>query len=710
MPDVVSYERQDNIALFIIDNPPVNALSTAVRQGLWDAIDRFADDNEAQAAVLLCAGNTFIAGADIREFNLPPVEPLLPQVIAKIEQLPKPVVAALHGTALGGGFEVALGCHYRCALAGASLGFPEVNLGLLPGAGGTQRLPRLSGVATALEMILSGRLIDAGKALAAGIIDSIIEGDLRAGAAGFTRQLVARKAGVRRVRDLAVDGAGIDEAFFSDYQEQLARKYRGYLAPARILRCIRAAVELGFDDGIKLERQLFEECKASPQSQAQRHLFFAERAAAKVPGITRETPVRTIDSIAVIGAGVMGSRIAVNFIQAGFPVVLKEIRQEALDRGLDIINKVLTDDVAKGRINATQARERLALVQGTLDYADISGVDLAIEAVFEQMDVKKSVFTELSEACGEATILASNTSALDINEIAAVMRRPENAIGMHFYAPANVMKLLEVVRTGHTALEVLATVLALARRIKKTAVVVGVCPGFVGNRMFIPYMREAQLMLLEGTPPQHIDQLAYDWGMAMGPNGVTDLSGIDVFYEVARQVADQHDDETFCRIIALLHEQGRYGQKTGAGIYRYEGRKPIPDPAVMELVAREAQRLDIKQRELTDEEIIERLFYPMINEGARILEQGIATRPGDIDVIWTSGFGMPRYRGGPMMYADMTGLAKIRAGLDKYRDRYNKAWWEPAPLLEQLVREGKTFAEWDENSSKFKVGNPVLTV
>lgn len=703
MSEVVRYEREDNIALFIIDNPPVNALSTAVRQGLWDVLERFAEDNEAQAAVLLCAGNTFIAGADIREFNQPPVEPLLPKVIARIEQMQKPVVAALHGTTLGGGFETALGCHYRCALDNTSLGFPEVNLGLLPGAGGTQRLPRLTGIATALEMILSGRPIDAGKARTIGIIDGIIEGDLRTGAVSFARQLLNSGSVARRASELSIDPAGIDEAFFRAYQERLEREYRGYLAPLRILQCIKATMELRFDEGIKLERRLFEECKASPHSQAQRHLFFAERAAAKVPDITRDTPVRTLDSIAVIGAGVMGSRIAVNFINAGIPVVLKEIHQEALDRGLEVISKILAQDVAKGRINETRARERRALVYGSLDYADISSVDLAIEAVFEQMDVKKTVFSRLSEVCGESTILASNTSALDLNEIAGVVRHPENVIGMHFYAPANIMKLLEIIRTGNTAVEVLATVLALARRIKKTAVVVGVCPGFAGNRMFIPYMREAQIMMLEGTPPQRIDKVAYDWGMAMGPNAVTDLSGIDVFYEVAGRVQGRHDDETFCPIIKLLHEMGRYGQKTGAGIYQYEGHHPVPDPEIMELAAREARRLGVEQRELSDQDIIERLFYPLINEGARILEQGIALRPGDIDVIWTSGFGMPRYRGGPMMYADMTGLGELRERLCQYRDRYARAWWEPAPLLEQLVREGKTFDEWKNNSSKFKV-------
>ena len=703
MSDVVSYEREDNIALFIIDNPPVNALSTAVRQGLWEAVERFAADGAAQAAVLLCAGRTFIAGADIREFNLPPQEPLLPKLIALIEQLPKPVVAALHGTVLGGGLETALGCHYRCAHANASLGFPEVNLGLLPGAGGTQRLPRLAGVRSSLEMILYGKPMNAGKALDAGIIDSIIEGDLRAGAVGLARQLLTRKAGVRRVSEIAIDAAGIDDSFFSGYQEILERKFRGYLAPFSILKCIRAAVELGFDEGIKLERRLFEECKASPQSRAQRHLFFAERAVGKVPGVTRETPVRDVDSVAVVGAGVMGSRIALVFINAGIPVVVKEISQEALDRGLDIINGLLTDDVAKGRINETQARERLALVHGTLDYAELSGVDLVIEAVFEQMDVKKTVFSKLSEVCGDSIILASNTSALDLNEIAAVIPHPENVVGMHFYAPANVMKLLEVVRTGSTAAEVLATVLGLARRLGKTAVVVGVCPGFVGNRMFIPYIREAQHMMLEGTPPERIDRVAYDWGMAMGPNGVTDLSGIDIFYEVAHKVEDAHDDPAFCRIISLLHEMGRYGQKTGAGIFQYDGRKPIPDPAVMEMAAKEAQRLGVEQREIADEEILERLFYPMVNEGARILEEGIATRSGDIDVIWTSGFGMPRYQGGPMMFADMTGLEKIRDALLKYRERYSKPWWAPAQLLEQLVREGKVFGEWENNSSKIKV-------
>lgn len=696
MSKVVNYEREGEIALFIIDNPPVNALSTAVRQGLWDAVDRFVDDKEARAAVLMCAGKTFIAGADIREFNQPPVEPLLPKLIAKIEQAPKPVVAALHGTALGGGLETALGCHYRCALAGASLGFPEVNLGLLPGAGGTQRLPRLAGIKQAMEMILSGKPIDAEAALTAGIIDRILEGELRKGAVDYARQLLTENAPIKRVSALPINMSGIDAAFFEDYQERLARKYRGFLAPVQILKCMRAAVDMDFEEGIKLERRLFEECKASPQSRAQRHLFFAERAAAKVAGVTRETSVRAVDSIAVIGAGVMGSRITVNFVDAGIPVVLKEINSEALDRGLENIRRIYRDNVAKGRLTEEQAGERLALVHGSLDYDDVSDADLVIEAVFERMDLKQEVFGKLDEICKESAILASNTSALDLNEIAAVTGRPQNVIGMHFYAPANIMKLVEVVRTGQTADDVLATILALSRRIRKTAVVVGVCPGFVGNRMFVPYMRESQLMMLEGTSPQRIDKVAYDWGMAMGPNAVTDLSGVDVFYAIATGIQAGHIDPTYCRIISVLNEMGRYGQKTGAGIYQYDGRKPVPDPLVLELATREAQQLGIEQREIPDQEILERLFYPLINEGAKILDEGIVPRSGDIDVIWTSGFGMPRYRGGPMMYADMTGLEQVLNGIHKYRDRYTRTYWEPAALLEQLVKEGKSFEEWNQ--------------
>ena len=542
--------------------------------------------------------------------------------------------------------------------------------------------------------------MDVEKAQALGIIDALVEGDLRSGALGFTRQLLTRGAGARRVSELEPDRTDIDEAFFADRQAMIERKYRGFLAPLHILRCIRAATELEFDAGIKLERQLFEECKASPQSRAQRHLFFAERAVKKVPGISRETPLRSVDSVGVVGAGVMGRRIAVNFIQAGIPVVLKEVEAQALDRGMAAIREIMDDNVAKGRMNATQARERLALVQGTLDYTDLSGVDLAIEAVFEQLELKQEVFARLSEVCHQSTILASNTSALDLDAIAARTGQPENVIGMHFFAPANVMKLLEVVRTKATAPDVLATVLSMARRLRKTAVVVGVCPGFVGNRMFIPYMGEAQLMVLEGTPPQRIDQAAYDWGMAMGPNGVTDLSGIDVFHEVVLRVESHQDDLTCYSLIRLLREMGRYGQKTGAGIYRYDGRKPLPDAEVMELAAREARRLGIEQREISDQEIIERLFYVMINEGARILEQGIAQRPGDIDVIWTSGFGMPRYRGGPMMYADMTGLDVVRAAMGKYYERYQRSWWQPAPLLDRLASAGKTFADWKQESNK----------
>lgn len=694
MSAVVSYEREGSIALITIDNPPVNAMSHAVRRAVAEALDKFNEDDGVRAAVLLCAGRTFVAGADITEFDKPPEDPWLPDLIARLERSPKLIIAALHGTALGGGLETALGCHYRCALTTAKIGLPEVNLGLIPGAGGTQRLPRLTGVKTALDLILSGRHIDAGEAADYGIVDEIIEGDLRNEAIAYAKKLLENKAPIRRVCELALDRNGITEDFFTDYRQQLEKQYRGFYAPFQILKAVRAVMDLPFNEGIRLERKLFDECKASDQSKAQRALFFAERNITKIPDIPKATPVREINTVAIVGAGTMGGGIAMCFANAGIPVILLELEQAALDRGLGIIRKNYEATVKKGRMTGAQFEECMDLIRGAVDYSEISGADLVIEAVFENMDIKKEVFRKLDGVCKPGAILATNTSTLDVNKIAAVTKRPQDVIGLHFFAPANVMKLLEIVRGEKSAKDVIATAMALAKRIRKTGVLVGVCFGFVGNRMFFPYLREAQMMMLEGVPPERIDKVVYDWGMAMGPNGVTDLSGIDVLYKVIEEWDYKPDDPAFFRITRLLYEKGRYGQKTGAGIFRYDGRTPLPDPEVAALISREAEILGIKQRDVSDEEIIERLFYAMINEGALILEEGIALRASDIDVVWTSGYGMARYRGGPMIYADMVGLKNIRNVISKYRDRYGDRYWEPAPLLVQLAGEGKTFAAW----------------
>ena len=694
MSDKTSYEVVDGIAVITVDNPPVNAMSTAVRKGCWAALDELAADVSAKAAVLICAGRTFIAGADITEFDKPIEDPWLPDLVEKFEASDKLIVAALHGTALGGGLETAMGCHYRCALPTARVGLPEVHLGLHPGAAGTQRLPRLAGVRKALDMMIDGRPIGAAEALEAGIIEKIIDGDLRSGAIAYTRDLLDAGAPLKRISQLEVAADGIDDKFFSEYEKGMARKTRGFFAPAQIVKCVRAAVNESYRDALKTERRLFNECKASTHSQAQRHLFFAEREVSKIPDVPKTTPVRDIKSVAVIGAGTMGGGITMNFVNAGIPVTVLEVDREGLDRGLGVIRKNYAAAVDKGRMTQAQLEQAMEMISPATDYAGVAGADLVIEAVFENMDVKKDVFTKLDETCKQGAILASNTSSLDLDEIAAVTRRPQDVIGMHFFAPANIMKLLEIVRGGETAGDVIATAMAVAKKIRKVGVLVGVCFGFVGNRMFFPYIREAQMMMLEGIPPERVDQVAFDWGMAMGPHAVMDLSGLDVFYKLNNEWQDRPDDPVYCRMINVLSEMGRLGQKTGAGTYRYDGRKALPDPEVMEIARREAQALGVQQIEIGDDEIVERLLYSMINEGARVLEEGIAIRPGDIDVIFVNGYGMPRYRGGPMKYADLVGLDKVYAAVNNYRERYGDLWWTPAPLLEQLAGEGRTFREW----------------
>ncbi len=694
MSEVVSYERIDRIVVITIDNPPVNAMGHAARRGLCAAVAQFNTDANARIAVLLCAGRTFIAGADISEFDQPPLAPWLPEVVQTLEASPKPIVAAIHGTALGGGLEVAMGCHYRCAVAAAKVGLPEVALGLLPGATGTQRLPRLAGVGKALDMMLSGKPVSAGEAHEHGIIDEIIAGELREGAIAYAERLLEQDAPPRRVSQLRVDKADLDAEFFSDYRQQIARQARGFFAPQQIIQCVEAAVELPYEEALAVERERFTACRESGHSRAQRHLFFAERAAAKIPDVPKDSPLRAINKVAVIGAGTMGGGIAMNLVNAGLPVTLLETDEAGLERGLGSIRSHYEAALKKGRMTQAQLEERMRLINAGLDDIALADADLVIEAVFENMAIKKQVFERLDAVCKPGAILASNTSSLDVNAIAAATRRAEDVIGLHFFAPANVMPLLEIVRATHTAPEVIATAMALAKTLRKTAVLVGVCYGFVGNRMFFPYIREAQMLLLEGVSAARIDQVAYDWGMAMGPHAVSDLSGLDVFYKLYEEWEDKPDDPAYFRMGIELYKQGRYGQKSGAGIYQYDGRTPLPDPAVAELAARLAEELDIAPREISDEEIIERLFYPMINEGARILEEGIALRPGDIDVVFANGYGMPRYRGGPMFYADALGLKTVHAGICKYRERYGERYWTPAPLLEKLAQAGSTFADW----------------
>ena len=700
MSEVVNYsvETKNNvgIAVVTVDSPPVNALSIQVRKGLQAAFRQFEGDHSAQIAVLICDGRTFIAGADITEFGKPPEDPWLPEVIKEMEASDKVIVAAIHGTALGGGLETAMGCHYRCAIKSAKIGLPEVTLGLLPGATGTQRLPRLVGPKKALDIMITGRPISAESALESGAIDAIVEGDLKEGALEYASQLVKDEALPRRISEMSVDKTEIDEHFFAGYRNSMARSTRGFFAPEKIVQCVEAAVDLPYEQAVEKERELFMECMYSSHSVAQRHMFFAERACTKVPDVPSDTPLRNVAKVAVIGGGTMGGGIAMNFANAGLSVVVKEISDEALEKGLGIIQANYDNTVSKGRMTADARDACMKLISGTTSYDEISDCDLIVEAVFENMALKKEIFQELDKVAKTGAILASNTSTLDIDEIAQVTSRPADVIGWHFFAPANVMTLLELVRGSATSKEVIATSMAVAKKIKKTAVLVGVCFGFVGNRMFFPYVREAQLMILEGVGPERIDQVAFDWGMAMGPNGVSDLSGLDVLEKVKNEWAERPDDPALWALVSKLVEQGRYGQKTGAGIFNYAGRSPVPDEEVAKLAKAEAERLGISQRDITDDEIIERLMYSMINEGALILGEGIATKSSDIDVVFVHGYGMPRYRGGPMCYADEIGLDKVIAGMEKYKARYGDMYWEPAPLLKELSQSGKQFADWSK--------------
>ena len=695
MGDVVSYSREGDIAYITVDSPPVNALSLPVRAGLQNCVRKFVADQDAKAAVLICAGRTFIAGADITEFDKPRQDPWLPEVIEEMEASPKIVIAAIHGTALGGGLETAMGCHYRVAVPSAKLGLPEVTLGLLPGATGTQRLPRLIGAKAALDAMISGKPMSAKAAHAAGAVDHLLaDEDLKGGATAYAKKLIADGAQPRRIRDMTVDKSGVDDEFFASYRKEVARSARGFFAPEQIIQCVEAAVKLPYAEAVKRESELFMQCMTSPHSRSQRHLFFAERATAKVPDVPASTKLRPIKTVAVLGGGTMGGGIAMNFANVGIPVVLKEINQAALDRGLGIIRSNYENTLKKGRMTQADFDKCMSLISGTVDYSGIGDCDLIVEAVFENMALKKEIFAELDKVAKPGAILASNTSTLDVDEIAAATQRPQDVIGWHFFAPANVMTLLEIVRGEKTAHDVIATSMAMAKTIRKQAVLVRVCFGFVGNRMFFPYVREAQRMLLEGNAPETIDKAAYDWGMAMGPNAVSDLSGLDVLDKVNNEWKDKPSDPAYCRMVAKLTEMGRFGQKTNAGIFKYVDRKPVPDPEVAALAKSEAERLGVPQLAVTPQEVIERLMFSMINEGALILAEGIATRPSDIDVVFVHGYGMPRYRGGPMQYADEVGLQAEVAGMEKYRKRYGDLYWTPAPLLKELAASGSSFSAW----------------
>ncbi len=688
--NTVSIAMHGSIAVISIDNPPVNALSQSVRQGLVEAMDRAEQDPETSAIVIACAGRTFIAGADIREFGKPPEAPWLPDVVERLEDSSKPVIAALHGTTLGGGLEIAMGCHYRIATATAAVGLPEVKLGLLPGATGTQRLPRLAGIERALDMMLSGNPIDAENALDAGIIDRIASGDdLLTAAIEFAAEMTGN--GPRRVRDLPVPAA--DSDVFVAIRKKIAAKTRGLLSPEKIIQCVEAATQLSYADACQVERDLFMECKDSPQSSGLRHAFFAERSVAKIPGLDKTTPTRDIRKISVLGAGTMGAGIAYNCLSAGYRVHLLDNDDAGLDRGKAMIQSLYEGGVKRGKISEAGAHEGLARLSTSTSYDEVADADLVIEAVFEDMSIKKTVFAKLNEVCKKGAILASNTSTLNIDEIAAATSRPQDVIGLHFFSPAHIMRLLEIVRGEKTGDEVIATSLALAKRLSKIGVVVGNCFGFVGNRMLYPYGRENQLLLLEGAAPEYIDKVLVDWGMAMGPNAVGDLAGLDVGYKARAARTDLPDDPRFYRISDMLVEQGRLGQKTGRGTYRYESgsRTPTPDPDVQKMINEEAARLGIEQRNIDAEEIIDRCIYSLIIEGARILEDGIAIRSSDIDVIWTNGYGFPRHRGGPMHYADSIGLDRVYDKVCEFQERFGSQYWQPPKLLQTLAEKNGRF-------------------
>ncbi|MGA1566757.1 MAG: 3-hydroxyacyl-CoA dehydrogenase NAD-binding domain-containing protein [Ilumatobacteraceae bacterium] len=683
LTESVRLETEGEIVLIIVDNPPVNALSWHVRQGLLDGMTKAVADGAA-GIVLICEGRTFIAGADISEFSGARTGPGLQEVQHVMENATVPVVAAIHGTALGGGLEVALCAHYRVAVTGAKFGLPEVNLGLLPGAGGTQRLPRLTGVPKALEMMTSGRHIGTAEAREAGLVDEVTDGDLRDAAIAFVRHAIAENMPLARVRDRdgkVLEARGNSE-LFAKFRASIARKTRGFLAPEYNIQCIEAAANLSFDEGLEVERRLFAELVSGPQSAAQRYGFFAQRAANKVPGIAPETPIVNVARCGVLGAGTMGGGIAMNFANVGIPVTIVERDQSSLDRGLAVVRKNYERSAANGSIPASAVDERMALITGSTDKQDFADCDLVIEAVFENMELKKSIFAELDHICRPGAIMATNTSALDVNEIAAVTSRPESVIGMHFFSPANVMKLLEVVRGAKSSDTTVATAMAISKQINKIAVLVGVCHGFVGNRMLFMRGAEAERMILEGATPAQVDRVLYDFGFPMGPFAMSDLAGLDIGWK--------EETSSSSTVREVLCENGRRGQKNGRGYYTYdpETRASTPDPEVEQLIRDFAISKGVEQREVSDQEVLERCLYPMVNEGAKILEEQIAIRGSDIDVVWVNGYGWPLYRGGPMHWADSIGLTEIVERIRHYSDALGGAHWELSPLLARLAADG----------------------
>lgn len=704
MSALIQVDVNDDVTVITLTNPPVNALSQAACRAVLASVEEAAQNDAIRCIVLIGAGSTFSGGADISEFGAlrtrrPDSDFPMHSMINGIENCGKPVIAALHGNALGGGLETAMGCHYRIATADARVGLPEVKLGIIPGAMGTQRLPRLCGIPKAAEICASGEMIPAPAAHELGIIDRIAEGDLLEAAMAFGRELADAGEAPRKTSEIndRLGDPAQNATALKELRQVVAKRARGQESPFRCIDAVEAAGQGTFEEGARKEMQIFGECLQGTQSQGLIHAFFGERAVSKVPGITKETPRRSIESAAVIGAGTMGGGITMTYVNAGIPVILKEVNQEQLEKGIERIHQTYGISVKRGRMTEADVDKKMAMITGTTDYGQLADVDIVIEAAFEGMDLKKQIFGELDQVAKPGAILASNTSTLDIDAIAAATSRPESVIGHHFFSPANVMKLLEMVRGKETADDVIATSMDLAKRLRKVGVLVGNCFGFVGNRMFWPYQREAQFVLEEGATVEQVDNAHLKFGMAMGSHAVSDLSGIDVAWRINQEIKDTIPEGMRLPLVAdRLYEMGRYGQKTGAGFYKYDGRKAVPDPDVQQLIESCAAEAEIARRDISDKEIIERTMYSMANEGALILQEGIALRSVDIDIVYLYGYGFPAWRGGPMKYVDTVGLKEVYDRVCHYRDTQG-FWWEPAPLLKELAESGGTFSEWSRS-------------
>ena len=700
--EVVSVSQQGGIAVVTICSPPVNVIGAAVRQGLGDALTRVQAMTDVRAVVITAEGSTFCSGADIAEFAGPPKEAEYRDLFRRLEQFPLPIVAALHGTVLGGGLELALACHYRIAAPGTRLGLPELTLGIIPGAGGTQRMPRLIGVEKTLEMLFSGRPVDAAQALELGFVDRLSEGELTEGAVSYARSLVAQGKGPRRTCEAKVDPASATLRSLERLRDEAKRRFPHRVAPFSAIEAVTASVMLPFEEGLLLEERIANRSKATVEAKALIHVFFAERETRKIPGVESRSN-RAFRHAGIVGAGTMGGGIAISLANAGVPVILVDATEEALARGLQAIADTYASMVKRGRITEQDRKQRLGLISGSTGYEALRDADVIVEAVFEKMELKRQVFARLDQVAKPGAILATNTSTLDIDEIASATTRPSDVIGLHFFAPAHVMPLLEVVRADETSIETIGAAMDLAKLLRKTPVLAKVCYGFIGNRMMEGYAREAQRMVLEGASPRQVDSALESFGMAMGILAVFDMAGIDVGVNVHKSNADKYPpDPTYYQADIAIHAAGRLGQKSGKGYYRYlpGDRTRHDDPEALAILREHAARLGVPQKQHTEEEIVERCLYPLLNEGLRILAEGVALRAGDIDVVWTSGYGFPRYRGGPMFYADTMGLKTLYEGMLEYRAQFGPMHWEPAPILGQLVAQGRTLADWSRERSE----------